>query len=83
MGMGFIWGQLGEERGARTGGPRGRGASQLAFKFSACCPEVRLSENSCRSEQRGRGKVLEGPVFLGKEVRTRIWGLGEGRRGTF
>lgn len=41
-----------------------------------------MSENSCRSERRGKGKVIEWILYLGKEARTRIWGLGVGREAT-
>jgi hypothetical protein len=32
----------------------------LALKFSAWCLEVRMCENSCRSERRGKEKVMNG-----------------------
>lgn len=41
-----------------------------------------MSENSCGREQRGKGKVTEWTLSLGKEARARIWGLGVGREGT-
>lgn len=57
-------------------------AFQLAFEFSACCLEVRMSENSCRREGQGRGKLREWTLSLGEEARTRMWGLKVGREGT-
>lgn len=33
-----------------------------------------MSENSCRSEMRGNGKVMKWTLSLGKEDRTRTWG---------
>lgn len=41
-----------------------------------------MSEHSCRSERRGKGKFMEWTLSLGKEARTRIGGLGAGREGT-
>lgn len=41
-----------------------------------------MSENSCGRERRGKGKVTEWTLSLGKEARARIWVLGVGREGT-
>lgn len=41
-----------------------------------------MSENSCRREGQGRGKLREWTLSLGEEARTRIWGLKVGREGT-
>lgn len=71
MDMGFIWGLLGEGKwGARTGRLMGEGLL-LALKCSACCLEVRMCENSCRSERREK-KIIKWTLSLGKEARTRI-----------
>lgn len=35
-----------------------------------------MSENSCRSERRGKWKVMKWTLSLGKEARTRIWDWG-------
>lgn len=41
-----------------------------------------MSENSCRSERRRKGKVVEWTLSLGKEARIKIWELEVGREGT-
>ena len=42
-----------------------------------------MSENSCGNERRGRRKVSEWTLSLGKSARTRIWGLEVGRKAPF
>lgn len=83
MDMGFIWrlsGKGGWE--LELVGRRGGGASKFVFYLVHSCLGVRMSENSCRSERRGKGKVTEWTLPLGKEARARVWGLGMEREST-
>lgn len=60
-GYGLYLGTVGvREVGAKTGGYIGGGASQLTFSFRARRVEVRMSENSCRSERQEKGRSWNG-----------------------
>ena len=78
MDISFIWGPLGPREQLGVLGTWWEGLLNLLCTLMHIAWRFRW----VRNERRGKGKAMEWILSLGKEARTRIWGLGAGNKGT-